>query len=126
MNRTTRFRVMLVSCLALSGLGATAGGCGGDSDAPPAAAAVPGPNDNNVPSTPIPDDGPPPDTTAPLDDGADIGGFPSATKCKSCHEQIYNEWTTSMHSHAAKSPVTVAQANHAFGQEYQFEDDPDP
>jgi hypothetical protein len=128
MNRITRFRATLVSCLALGGLVATTSGCSGDSD-PPAAPAGPSPaqtNPNQIPNTPIPPNGPPPDTASPLGDGADIGGFPSATKCEACHAEIYKEWTTSMHSHAAKSPVTVAQTNQAVAQEFQFEDDPDP
>lgn len=122
MNRDTRFRVMLVSCLALGGLGALTSGC---TEAP----APPSPNlgnPNNIPSQPPPPTGPPPDTEQPLADGADIGGFPSATKCEGCHAEIYKEWTESMHSHAAKSPVAVAQTNQVVAQEFQFEDDPNP
>ena len=31
--------------------------------------------------------------------------FPSATECKSCHEQIYREWSVSGHAYAAVSPM---------------------
>lgn len=31
--------------------------------------------------------------------------FPSATECKSCHEQIYREWSMSSHAYASISPM---------------------
>ncbi|MFP6691155.1 MAG: multiheme c-type cytochrome [Alphaproteobacteria bacterium] len=31
--------------------------------------------------------------------------FPSASKCKSCHEDIYREWASSNHAYAAISPM---------------------
>ncbi len=32
-------------------------------------------------------------------------GYPGATACRSCHEQIYNEWRLSAHAYAAISPM---------------------
>ena len=32
-------------------------------------------------------------------------GYPSATACRSCHEQIYNEWRLSAHAYSAISPM---------------------
>jgi nitrate/TMAO reductase-like tetraheme cytochrome c subunit len=32
-------------------------------------------------------------------------GYPSATACRSCHEQIYNEWRLSAHAYASISPM---------------------
>jgi hypothetical protein len=123
MNRDAKFRFMLVSSLALGCMGALTSGCSDEDDKPPKNNAT---NPSNVPSQPPPPAGPPPDTAGPLEDGADIGGFPSAKKCEGCHAEIYKEWTTSMHSHAATSPVTIAQVNQVLGQEFQFEDDPNP
>lgn len=31
--------------------------------------------------------------------------FPAATECKTCHEQIYREWSMSSHAYAAVSPM---------------------
>ena len=31
--------------------------------------------------------------------------FPSASKCKSCHEEIYREWSSSNHAYASLSPM---------------------
>ncbi len=31
--------------------------------------------------------------------------YPSASQCKECHEQIYNEWRSSSHAYASISPV---------------------
>ncbi len=33
------------------------------------------------------------------------GAFPSATECASCHEQIFEEWSSSSHAYAAISPM---------------------
>jgi nitrate/TMAO reductase-like tetraheme cytochrome c subunit len=116
MNRDTGVSVILISCLALGGLGAVAGGCVDDVDRLHTKVGGSGggfpvtDNDGGVDPTPE----------------GDIAGFPSAQKCEACHAEIYKEWTTSMHSHAATSPVTVAQVNQVLGQEFKFEDDPDP
>jgi len=118
MNRDSKFRFMLASSLVLGALGAV--GC--SSDAQPVPVAPPA-NPSNIPSTPP---APVPDDSAPLPDGADIGGFPSATKCEGCHTDIYAEWKTSMHSHGATSVVTIAQTNQVLQQEFINEDDPDP
>src|SRR5262245_3672532 len=32
-------------------------------------------------------------------------GYPSATACRSCHEQVYNEWRLSAHAYASISPM---------------------
>jgi hypothetical protein len=117
MNRTTQHRFMLVSSLVLCSLGGVTSGCGSD---------APGPTGASSPVKPPSPVVPPPAPEIPLADGADIGGVPSARKCEACHAEIYREWTTSMHSHAATSPVTIAQANQVLTQELQFEDDPDP
>ena len=31
--------------------------------------------------------------------------FKTSTNCRDCHEQIYDQWTTSMHSKAYRDPV---------------------
>lgn len=119
-----KFIVLWIPSLVLGCLGAVTSGCGSE-EAPPPLAANPT-NPDNVPSQPPPSEGPPPDTEVPLEDGADIGGFPSAKKCEKCHQAIYDEWTASMHSHADTSPVTIAQLNQVVAQELIFESDPDP
>ena len=35
----------------------------------------------------------------------DEGLFPSASKCKSCHEDIYREWASSNHAYSSISPM---------------------
>jgi hypothetical protein len=40
--------------------------------------------------------------------------FESAAACKDCHPRQYEEWRTSMHAYAAKSPVFDAMALKAF------------
>ena len=39
--------------------------------------------------------------TATLDENL----FPSASKCKSCHEDIYREWASSNHAYSSISPM---------------------
>ena len=50
--------------------------------------------------------------TAPVAEGADPHAkvmeddkYPSASKCKSCHAQIYDEWRSSNHAYAGISPM---------------------
>lgn len=46
------------------------------------------------------------------DDGSEAHGailsedaFPSASQCAACHEQIYDEWSSSNHAYASISPM---------------------
>ena len=46
------------------------------------------------------------------DDGSEAHGailsedaFPSASQCTACHEQIYDEWSSSNHAYASISPM---------------------
>ncbi|HPF15327.1 MAG TPA: cytochrome c3 family protein, partial [Planctomycetota bacterium] len=48
--------------------------------------------------------GPKPDPTPP-------GGFTTSEQCKSCHEQVYDEWQTSWHSQAWIDPDVRALSN---------------
>jgi hypothetical protein len=55
---------------------------------------------------------PPPAKSASVGDGVDPHAevfadtlYPSAEKCRTCHEQIYDEWASSSHAYASISPM---------------------
>jgi len=56
----------------------------------------------------------------------ELGGFVPSKECKTCHTEIYKQWKRSMHSHALKSPVMIAQSNQVTREVLDDIDDPDP
>jgi hypothetical protein len=49
-----------------------------------------------------------------------------STECRSCHRLIVDQWSTSMHAHAHRSPVTIAQNNQLVAAELGRLKSPDP
>lgn len=58
--------------------------------------------------------------------GATFGGFEPASKCGTCHAEIYAAWKTSMHAHAMTSPVMIAQTNQVAARVLAGKGTPDP
>lgn len=58
--------------------------------------------------------------------GATFGGFEPASRCGTCHAEIYAAWKTSMHAHAMTSPIMIAQANQVAARVLAGKDTPDP
>ena len=58
--------------------------------------------------------------------GSSLGGFESNDACGQCHARAVKEWRLSMHSHAIKSPVMVAQSNRVLSQVLATASYPDP
>jgi hypothetical protein len=89
---------------------------------PDAAAADPDGGDQQ----PLP---PPPSWSPDAGDSgppAMAGEFTSAQTCGHCHTTIFAQWSTSMHSRALTSPVTIAQANQALAKPLAGQPSPDP
>jgi hypothetical protein len=55
-----------------------------------------------------------------------LSGFHRATECASCHRAIVQQWSASMHAHALRSPVTIAQNNQLFDADLGHATSPDP
>lgn len=55
-----------------------------------------------------------------------LSGFAPSRACARCHAAIYRQWSTSMHSQAVKSPVTLAQNNQLVRLELGAKPSPDP
>lgn len=60
---------------------------------------------------------------APLEQ---LSGFHRAAECTSCHRAIVEQWSSSMHAHALRSPVTIAQANQLLDAGLRDARSPDP
>jgi len=58
--------------------------------------------------------------------GATLGGFEPASRCASCHADIYRAWKTSMHAHAMQSPIMIAQTNQVARRVLAGAASPDP
>jgi hypothetical protein len=58
--------------------------------------------------------------------GASFGGFEPASRCGSCHTEIYAAWKTSMHAHAMTSPIMIAQTNQVAARVLNGKGTPDP
>src|SRR5207247_1220836 len=57
---------------------------------------------------------------------APLSGIERSSECKSCHRAIYDQWASSMHSHALTSPLTLAQNNQLIKAELGSKTEPDP
>jgi Cytochrome c554 and c-prime len=55
-----------------------------------------------------------------------LSGFHRARECASCHRAIVEQWSGSMHAHAMRSPVTVAQNNQLLAADLGAQSSPDP
>jgi hypothetical protein len=58
--------------------------------------------------------------------GATFGGFEPASRCGTCHSEIYSAWKTSMHAHAMTSPIMIAQTNQVAARVLHGKGTPDP
>jgi hypothetical protein len=58
--------------------------------------------------------------------GASLGGFEPSERCASCHSDIYEAWSHSMHAHAMKSPIMIAQTNQVAARVLAGQKAPDP
>ncbi|HEY3496368.1 MAG TPA: cytochrome c family protein [Polyangiaceae bacterium] len=58
--------------------------------------------------------------------GSSLGGFEPSASCKSCHEDIYEAWSHSMHAHAMTSPLMIAQTNQVAARVLNGAEGPDP
>lgn len=58
--------------------------------------------------------------------GATFGGFEPASKCGTCHGEIYDAWKRSMHAHAMTSPIMIAQTNQVAARVLAGKSTPDP
>jgi hypothetical protein len=58
--------------------------------------------------------------------GATFGGFEPASKCGTCHAEIYSAWKHSMHAHAMTSPIMIAQTNQVAARVLAGKSSPDP
>jgi hypothetical protein len=58
--------------------------------------------------------------------GATFGGFQPASRCGTCHGEIYAAWKTSMHAHAMTSPIMIAQTNQVAARVLAGQGMPDP
>jgi hypothetical protein len=58
--------------------------------------------------------------------GSALGGFEPSERCASCHEDIYEAWSHSMHAHAMKSPLMIAQTNQVAARVLAQQTGPDP
>ncbi len=57
---------------------------------------------------------------------AAFSGFAPSSECRQCHRAIYDQWSTSMHAHGLKSPVTIVQNNALLRAELDGQASPDP
>jgi hypothetical protein len=55
-----------------------------------------------------------------------LSGFTPSSACKDCHAAIYKQWEHSMHAHAMRSPLMVAQNNEVLRTELAGATSPDP
>jgi hypothetical protein len=55
-----------------------------------------------------------------------LSGFETADNCASCHKTIYDQWKHSMHAHAMRSPMMIAQTNQLTKVELSKQAAPDP
>jgi len=55
-----------------------------------------------------------------------LSGFETADGCASCHKTIYDQWKHSMHAHAMRSPMMIAQTNQLTKVELSKQPSPDP
>jgi hypothetical protein len=58
--------------------------------------------------------------------GTTFGGFEPASRCGTCHAEIYAAWRTSMHAHAMTSPIMIAQTNQVAARVLAGHATPDP
>jgi hypothetical protein len=58
--------------------------------------------------------------------GTTFGGFEPASRCGTCHGEIYAAWKTSMHAHAMTSPIMIAQTNQVAARVLAGKGMPDP
>jgi hypothetical protein len=58
--------------------------------------------------------------------GTTFGGFEPASRCGTCHAEIYAAWKTSMHAHAMTSPIMIAQTNQVAARVLAGQATPDP
>lgn len=56
----------------------------------------------------------------------EFSGFHRSKECASCHRAIYEQWSSSMHAHALRSPVTIAQNNQLLEADLRNARSPDP
>lgn len=56
----------------------------------------------------------------------ELSGFSRSKGCASCHRAIVEQWSTSMHAHALRSPLTIAQNNQLVAVELGRQKSPDP
>lgn len=89
---------------------AGSGGGGGTPSDPPATDAGKPPGDDAGPV------GTPPPPTAAL----------TAEQCGVCHQSIYQQWQSSMHSHALTSPAVIVQTNADLAGPFAKASGPDP
>lgn len=55
-----------------------------------------------------------------------LSGLHRSKDCAACHRAIVAEWQSSMHAHAMRSPVTVAQNNQLLDADLRGQKSPDP
>jgi len=55
-----------------------------------------------------------------------LSGLSRAQDCAACHRAIVAEWRASMHAHATRSPVTIAQNNQLLDADLRGQRSPDP
>jgi hypothetical protein len=55
-----------------------------------------------------------------------LSGLHRSTDCATCHRAIVAQWSASMHAHASRSPVTVAQNNQLLAADLRDVASPDP
>jgi hypothetical protein len=55
-----------------------------------------------------------------------LSGLHPASACSDCHRAIVTQWSASMHAHALRSPVTIAQNNQLLAADLRDAASPDP
>ncbi|MCA9625681.1 MAG: hypothetical protein KC731_41955 [Myxococcales bacterium] len=55
-----------------------------------------------------------------------FSSFAPSGDCRSCHRAVYDQWKHSMHAHAMRSPVMIAQSNQVAKEVLADVDGPDP
>jgi hypothetical protein len=77
--------------------------------------------------SPLQDAGKPPgDDAGPVGTPTPPTAALTAQQCGVCHQAIYLQWQSSMHSHALTSPAVIVQANADLAGPFANTDNPDP
>ncbi len=104
------------------------GGSSGGGGWTDAAGAWTGDSDGAAPNDPpVADAGKPPgDDAGPVGTPTPPTAALTAQQCGVCHQAIYQQWQSSMHSHALTSPAVIVQANADLAGPFANAPGPDP